>query len=292
MRTGAPSFATFFTLVGLVASIFPAIAGAKSSTEAVKPAKRSEPANPNKVATAKVESKVYPYRSGDDSFEGLISRPKDTPIKGGVLVVHNWMGVSDETKKQAERFAEQGFLVISADVYGKGVRPSGPEQAGKLATQYKSNRPLLRSRIALALAELTKQPEVQGKAVIAAGYCFGGTGVIELARSGADLAGVISFHGGLDSPTPSDGAKIRGRVVAFHGADDPYVSPADLGSFEKEMAENKVDWELVKLGGAVHSFTDLGAGNDSSKGAAYNENADTRSWAITKLVLADLIRPR
>jgi dienelactone hydrolase len=239
-----------------------------------------------------VESKAYTYGSGSDTFEGLISRPKGAPIKGGVLVVHNWMGVSDETKKQAERFAEQGFLVISADVYGKGVRPSGPEQAGKLATEYKSNRALLRSRIALALAELTKQPEVQGKAVIAAGYCFGGTAVIELARSGADVAGVLSFHGGLDSPAPADGAKIRGRVVAFHGAVDPYVPAADLAGFEKEMTDNKVDWELVKLGGAVHSFTDVGAGNDASKGAAYNANADKRSWEMTKLVLADLTTRR
>jgi dienelactone hydrolase len=277
MRAGAPTLAAIFALFAVIFS---------------GTAVASSPANPNKLASAKVESKVYAYGSGDETFEGLISRPKGAPIKGGVLIVHNWMGVSDETKKQAERFAEQGFLVISADVYGKGVRPSGPEQAGKLATQYKSNRALLRSRIALALAELTKQPEVKGKAVIAAGYCFGGTGVIELARSGADVAGVLSFHGGLDSPTPADGAKIRGRVVAFHGADDPFVSAADLGSFEKEMMDNKVDWELVKLGGAVHSFTDVGAGTDPAKGAAYNANADKRSWDMTKLVLSDLITRR
>lgn len=270
-----------------VPQFFVAVAALMSSSFAV-----AGSAAESGTSGALVESRMHPYASGDEKFEGILSRPKGAPIKGGVLVVHNWMGVSDETKKQAERFAEQGFLVISADVYGKGVRPTGPEQAGKLATQYKTNRSLLRSRVALALAELIKQPEVRGKAVIAAGYCFGGTAALELARSGADVAGVLSFHGGLDSPTPADGAKIRGRVVAFHGAMDPFVSATDLGSFEKEMTDSKVDWELVKLGGAVHSFTDVGAGNDPSKGAAYDANADRRSWEITKLVLADLAKPR
>ena len=112
----------------------------------------------------------------------------------------------------------------------------------------------------------------------AIGYCFGGTGVIELARSGANIAGVVSFHGGLDSPVPADGGNIKCKVLACHGADDPFVKPEDLAAFEKEMRDHQVDWQLIKYGGAVHSFTQKMAGDDPSKGAAYNAQADERSW--------------
>lgn len=238
------------------------------------------------LAVGGATSRPYSYRGDKVDFDGLITEPsgKDA-IRGGVLVVHNWMGVSDETKKQAERFADLGFVVLSADIYGKGVRPKGPEEAGRMASKYKGDRQLFRRRLTLALDELRKQPSLKGKPLFAAGYCFGGTGVIELARTGADVDGVLSFHGGLDSPAPAEVGRIKARVVAFHGADDPYVPVAELAAFEKEMATNKVDWLLVKFGGAVHSFTDLGAGHDPSKGAAYNAKADSRSWEMTRHML-------
>jgi len=116
------------------------------------------------------------------------------------------------------------------------------------------------------------------KKVAAIGYCFGGTTVIELARSGANISGVVSFHGGLDSPKPEDGKNIKCKVLALHGADDPNVTAKDLAAFEEEMRKSKVDWQLIKYGGAVHAFTQKDAGNDNSKGAAYNELADKRSW--------------
>ena len=124
--------------------------------------------------------------------------------------------------------------------------------------------------------------------VVVAGYCFGGTGAIEAARSGAKILGAISFHGGLDSPTPADGKNIKGKVLALHGAIDPYEPAADLVAFEKEMQDNKVDYQLVKYGGAVHSFTELGAGNDITKGAAYNEAADKRSFAAAESFLKEV----
>ena len=108
---------------------------------------------------------------------------------------------------------------------------------------------------------------------------FGGTAVIELARSGARVLGVVSFHGGLDSPTPADGRNIKAKVLALHGADDPFVDAKDITKFTAEMKSNRVDWKLVNYPGAVHSFTHKAAGNDNSKGAAYNADADNASWA-------------
>ena len=231
----------------------------------------------------KVMMKTIEYKKGADMFEGALAYPKNAngPVPG-ILMIHNWMGVSEETKSQAKRMAELGYAVFAADIYGKGIRPTTPDAAGKLAGTYKADRKLYRERLALGLETLRAQEGVDKNKIIAVGYCFGGTGVIELARSGADIKGVASFHGGLDSPTPDDGKNIKARVLALHGADDPYVKPEDLAAFEKEMRDHHIDWQLVKFGGAVHSFTDKGAGNDNSKGAAYNAAADHRSFEAFK----------
>jgi dienelactone hydrolase len=147
-----------------------------------------------------------------------------------------------------------------------------------LAGKYKGDRQLLRIRVNAALATLRLQSLVDEKRVAAIGYCFGGTSVIELARSGADVSGIVSFHGGLDSPAPADGKNIKCKVLVCHGADDPFESVQDMAAFENEMRTAGLDWQLIKYGGAVHSFTQPNAGNDNSKGAAYNEKADKRSW--------------
>jgi len=134
----------------------------------------------------------------------------------------------------------------------------------------------------LGLAQLQAQAGVDTKQIAAIGYCFGGTGVLELARSGAEVSGVVSFHGGLDSPSPEDGKKIQSKVLVCHGADDPFVPVKDIDAFKKELNDAKVDWQMNYYSGAVHSFTQPMAGNDNSKGAAYNEKADKRSWMAMK----------
>lgn len=229
-------------------------------------------------------TKTLEYAKGDETFEGLVSTPSkpSKAVLPGVLLVHNWMGISDETRRQAERIADLGYVVFSVDVYGKGVRPSNAKQAGELAGRYKGDRAAFRERLATGLAELRKQGGVDAKSVFAVGYCFGGTGVLELARKGADVKGVVSLHGGLDSPASADGANIKARVLALHGADDPYVTPEELAAFEKEMATNKVDWQLVKFGNTVHSFTEKAAGDDNAKGAAYNALSDKRSFEMMR----------
>ena len=235
---------------------------------------------------AAIVEKPVEYRAGDVVCEGW--QAYDDAITGkrpSVLIVHQWTGVSDNEKMRAKMLAELGYNVLVADVYGKGVRPQ-PPAAGQEAGKYKKDRALLRSRLNAALDVLSKDARTDVSRIAATGYCFGGTSVLELARSGAPVRGVVSFHGGLDSPTPSDGKNIKGRVLALHGADDPFVPAKDIAAFESEMKSAHVDYKLVQYPGAVHAFTQVGAGSDNSKGAAYNEAADKASWVEMKAFLA------
>lgn len=240
------------------------------------------------VANAAIVKKSVEYNMAGKKYEGYVAY--DDAKKGnqpGILVVHNWMGITDETKSKADKLAELGYVAFAVDIYGKSVRPKNAEEAGALATGFKKDRASLRNRMHQGLKVLREQKGVDKNKIIALGYCFGGTAALELARAGADLKGVVTFHGGLDSPKPEDGAKIKGRVLALHGADDPYVPPGELAAFEEEMRKNKVDWQLIKYGGAVHSFTEKAAGADNSKGAAYNASADARSWEAMRTFVTE-----
>lgn len=243
------------------------------------------------LARAEIRTQLIDYKQGDTTLQGYLAY--DTAVAGkrpGVLVVHQWKGLTDYEKHRAEMLARLGYVAFALDIYGKDVRPKNNEQAGALAGKYKKDRPLLRAR-ALAGLEVLRTHELTDPTRIAAiGYCFGGTTVIELARAGADLAGVVSFHGGLDSPDPAAGKNIKCKVLALHGADDPFVPAADLAAFENEMRQAHVDWQLIKYGGAVHSFTDRDAGSNNLAGAAYNEAADRRSWEHMKLFFAEIFK--
>ena len=240
---------------------------------------------------AVVQFQKVEYKEGDTVCEGLLVY--DDMFQGkrpGILVAHQWKGLTDYEKMRAELLAMRGYVALCSDVYGKGVRADNPNDAAALAGKYKSDRRLLRARINAALEFLRKQERVNPQLLGAIGYCFGGTTVLELARSGADIKGVVSFHGGLGSPTPADAKKIKCKVLALHGADDPFVPAEEVQAFEKEMRDAKVDWQLVAYGNAVHSFTDRNAGNDASKGAAYNAAADLRSWREMKMFLDEALR--
>ncbi len=240
---------------------------------------------------AAIQTKTVEYKQGDTTLEGFVAC--DNAIQGarpGVLVVHQWMGLTDYEKKRAEMLAQLGYVAFCADIYGKGVRPQTREEAAAQAGKFRNDRELLRARVNAGLEALRQQPLVDPKRMAAIGYCFGGTTVLELARSGAELKGVVSFHGGLNSPNPADGKNIRCKVLALHGADDPTVTPPDLAAFENEMRAGGVDWQLVKFGGAVHGFTQWNAGNDNTKGVAYNERADKRSWEYMKQFFAEIFK--
>ncbi|MEO7300494.1 MAG: dienelactone hydrolase family protein [Verrucomicrobiota bacterium] len=239
-------------------------------------------------ANAAIKTETVEYKQGDTTLAGF--HAYDNSISGkrpGILIVHQWKGLGDYEQKRAEMLAALGYNVFAADIYGKGIRPTNPKDAGELAGKYKTDRALLRDRVKTALAQLQKDEMTDSKKTAAIGYCFGGTAVLELARSGAEISGVVSFHGGLSSPSPADAKNIKGKVLVLHGADDPHVNP-EVPDFQEEMRKAGVDWQFVAYGGAVHSFTDWNAGTDNSKGAAYNAKADKRSWQAMKEFFAEI----
>jgi dienelactone hydrolase len=235
-------------------------------------------------AAAAIKTQTVEYKEGDTQLAGYLAY--DDAIKGdrpAVIVVHEWYGLNDYAKKRAEQLAGLGYVAFAADIYGKGVTAKSREEAAQMAGKYKGDRALLRARVNAALELVrTKIENVDKTKIAAMGYCFGGTTALELARGGADVVGVISFHGGLGTPMPAEAGKLKAKVLALHGADDPFVPDDELLAFRKEMQAAKADWELVAYGNSVHGFTNPGNGSDNSKGAAYNAEADRKSWERMK----------
>jgi dienelactone hydrolase len=240
--------------------------------------------------SAAIKTETVEYKEGETTLEGfLVYDDAIVTRRPGVLIVHQWKGPSEYEKKRAEMLAKMGYVAFVADIYGKGVRPADVPEAAATAAKFRSgDRALLRKRVNAGLEQLRKARGVDGEKIAAIGYCFGGTTVLELARSGSKVAGVVSFHGGLATPKPEDAKNIKGKVLALHGADDPHVPPAEVQGFEEEMRKAKVDWQLISYGNSVHSFTLWDAGNDPSRGSAYNEVADKRSWEAMKLFFNEL----
>lgn len=243
------------------------------------------------VPHAALRTELVEYRDGDQLLEGYFAWDEaKSGRRPGVLVVHEWTGINDHTRAVTERLAKLGYAVLAVDVYGKGVRPSAPKEAGAEAGKYKQNRALFRQRLLAGYRTLLKQRQVDKDHVAAIGYCFGGTGVLELARAGADVDGVVSFHGGLDSPNPADGGNIKAKVLILHGAEDPFVPQKDIDAFLAELRSAKVDWQMISYSGAVHAFTNPASGNDPSTGAAYDAAADRRSWLAMQQFLAEIFQ--
>ncbi|HRO67498.1 MAG TPA: dienelactone hydrolase family protein [Pseudobdellovibrionaceae bacterium] len=229
------------------------------------------------------------YKSGSTAMEGYLALPAAKRLNSpAVLIVHDWMGLSDMVKKKADEMAEKGYVALAVDIYGKGVRPKDAKEAGALAGKYKNDVKLLRERMTAALKVLKNQRGVDPKHVVAFGYCFGGTSVLELARTGAEVAGIVSFHGGLATPKLTDAKNIKGKVLVLHGALDPFVPPAEVEAFQKAMNEAKVDYQFIAYSGAVHAFTNPSAGSDLKAGTAYNKRADERSWKAFEQFLAEV----
>jgi dienelactone hydrolase len=181
--------------------------------------------------------------------------------------------------------------VFVAAPYGIRAQPGTPEEAGARAGALKQDPATTRARARAALEAAKRQTGIDSGRVAAIGYCFGGWMALELARSGAALRGTVSIHGNLRSAAPGDARNIRGPVLALHGADDPVVPPEEVGMFRDEMKMAAADWQLVEYGGAVHAFTNPRAGNDPSKGAAYNAKASERAYAALKSFLEETLKP-
>ena len=242
-------------------------------------------------ASAHLHSEIIEYKQGDTALKGYLVY--DSAVSGprpGVLVVHEWWGLNEYARSRADQLARLGYVAFAVDMYGNGTVVRTPQEAGAMAGALKNNRPLMRERINAALATLKAQPQTDPKRIAAIGYCFGGTVALELARSGADIAGVVSFHGGLDTPTPADAKNIRCKVLVLHGADDPYVPSAQVQAFQEEMRAAHVDWQVNLYSDAVHGFTNPNNGTDKSKGLAYNEKAALRSWEAMKQFFAEIFK--
>ena len=236
-----------------------------------------------------IHTETVDYQQGGTTLEGYLAY--DDSVSGkrpGVLIVHQWQGITDYEKMRAKMLAEMGYVAFCADIYGKDSQPKSLQEAGAQAGKYKGDRALLRERVNAGLDQLKGNQFVDTDRVAAIGYCFGGTTVIELARSGAKVNGVVSFHGGLDSPTPADGKNIRCKMLILAGANDPFQKPADLEAFEQEMRDSKVDWQITFYGGAVHAFTQPDVNKLGLSGAKYNESADKRSWQAMKNFFAEI----
>ena len=228
---------------------------------------------------AALKTQMVEYKQGDALLEGYLAY--DESLKGkrpGILVVHEWKGLNAYAKRRADMLAQLGFIAFAADIYGKGIRPATIADAGTMAGKFKADRGLLRARVNAGLDVLKSQPNVDAAQLAAIGYCFGGTAVLELARSGTDLKGVVSFHGGLNTPTPQDAKNIKAKVLALHGAADPFVKAEEVAAFEKEMTDAKVNYRLIKYPGALHGFTNPDNKGIDPAGALYNEAADKASW--------------
>ncbi|MDB5257991.1 MAG: dienelactone hydrolase [Chitinophagaceae bacterium] len=236
------------------------------------------------------QGKSFSYKDGQDPLSGYLAKAKSTKKSiPGVVVIPAWMGVSEHTNHTADQLAALGYHALVADIYGEGKNPKSPTEARELSSYYKNNPVIYQRRIKAAIDELVKQgADPANIAVI--GYCFGGTGALEAARGALPVKGVVSFHGGLGKDTTRAHVTIAPKVLVLHGADDPYVPQAQITAFQQEMRAGKADWQMIYYANAVHAFTEPAAGNDNSKGVAYNELAAKRSWEHLTLFLTDLFK--
>ena len=238
------------------------------------------------LAYAEVKTESVEYRDGDTVLEGYIAY--DDAVEGkrpAVLIVHDWYGLGEQAKDTARKLAGMGYVGFALDMYGKGKLTKDPAEAGKRSSEFKSTPSLAQPRFTAAYDLVRTRPEVDPAHIAAIGYCFGGTIVLEMARAGTDLDGVVSFHGGLKSVLPAEQRAIKAKVLVCHGAIDPHVPDEEVLGFKQEMSEAKADWQLIAYGNAVHSFTNPDAKGDSTR---YDEKAARRSWEAMSDFLKEL----
>lgn len=232
------------------------------------------------------------YKDGKTELLGQMIHKSDIKKNAPVVVIiHNWMSITDETILKANDMANEGYIAFVADIYGKEIRPKDAKEAGAAAGSFKSNLPLLRKRVELAVKEAKKETKkLESKNIFVAGYCFGGTAAIEYARNGAsDIRGAVSFHGGLYPST--DDKKIKADMLILHGAVDPTMKVTEVESFLKSFDEAKVRYDFTSYSGAVHSFTDTTKKAEPATSASrYDKKADERSWNSFKFFITELSR--
>jgi dienelactone hydrolase len=224
------------------------------------------------------------YLVYDDKFSG--KRP-------GVLVVHEWWGNNDYSRKRADMLASLGYVALAVDMYGNGKVVDNPNDAGKLAAEVVTNLPIMKSRFDAAMDFLKADEHVDPTRIAAIGYCFGGAVVLGMAREGADLKAVVSFHGNLATQHPAEMGKVKARILVCNGADDKFISAEMIKKFKDEMKAAGANLKFVNYPGAIHSFTNPAStelGKKFNIPLAYNEKADKESWAEMQKLLKKVFK--
>jgi dienelactone hydrolase len=235
------------------------------------------------TARAELVKKPIEYKQGDATLKGyLVYDDKSEGKRPGIVVVPEWWGLNDYIKHRADQLAELGYVALAADIYGDGQVTTDAKEAGKLAGKYRGDRNLLRARAQAALDTLKAQPQVDPSKIAAIGYCFGGTAALELARAGADLNGIVSFHGGLDTDMPAKKGEVKPKILILTGGDDPMVPKKQVQAAEKEFKDAGADVKVITYPGAIHAFTNPDADKFGIKGIGYNKEADEKSWQEMK----------
>ena len=230
------------------------------------------------------QSYSHDYQIGEKTFEAFVAHNgKPAP---GILVLHAWAGRSDFENGKAAALADLGYTGIAVDLYGKGVLGTSTEENQALMTPLAADRPSLQKLLHDNIAMARELPEVDAANIAAVGFCFGGLCVLDIARSGGDVKGVVSFHGLLGAPGNTK-EKIDSKVLALHGWDDPMAPPDDVKAFGEEMTNASADWQLHAYGGTMHAFTNPAA-NDPDFGTVYDADADRRSWQAMANFLSEL----
>jgi len=230
---------------------------------------------------AAIKTETVSYEDGETALKGFLVY--DDAVKGrrpGIIVVHEWWGLNDYVKRRAELLAERGFVAFAVDMYGDDKVTEHAKDAKAWMTQITKNIAAWQQRALLGLDILKKHPLVDPDRTAAIGYCFGGATVMEMAYAGADLDGVVSFHGSLPPATTEQQKKIKAKVLVAHGAEDPFVPPERVLAFQRALDAAGADWQMVTYGGALHGFTNPEADAYGMDGVKYDKEADRRSWAL------------
>ena len=229
------------------------------------------------------------YFDGSTCLEGFFAYDDShsTPMPG-ILISHAWGGRDEFVCEKARKLAGLGYAAFALDMYGKGILGQNTDENSTLMQPFIDNRELLQRRMVLALDTLKHQSLVDENKVAAIGFCFGGLCVLDLARTGAELNGVVSFHGLLIPPENTQGNRINAKVLVLHGHDDPMAPVDSVFALQEELTEAGADWQIHSYGNTVHAFTNPQA-NDPNFGTVYNESADRRSWQTMQNFLDETI---
>ena len=235
-----------------------------------------------------IQTRTIDYQDGDVVLQGYLAW--DDAVEGkrpGVMISHAWAGRSDFENTKAEELAKLGYVGFALDNYGRGILGTNTEENSALIQPFLDDRAMLQGRMQIALEVLKDLDEVDASRVAAIGFCFGGLCVLDLARTGTDIRGVVSFHGLFGSPGNTAGNKIRAKVLALHGWDDPMAPPDQVVSLAEELSSMGADWQLHGYGNTMHAFTNPQA-NDPDFGTVYSPDADRRSWNAMQDFLSEI----